>query len=119
MKILVKFMNGSTHQSRVIEGEANTPEELRDKYVDDNYLAQDGYPTSFGRNILLGDVTDITDISNKLAKANYAKIGNKKYFRSEDNQCWYNVLVRGDENWWGYAHYSDDELLERGAEPLD
>lgn len=69
MKILVKFMNGSTHCTRVIKGDANTPEELLENYVNDNCLAQDGYPTSFGRNMLLGDITDITNISDKSANA--------------------------------------------------
>ena len=120
MKVLVKFIYGSTHCTRIIEGEGETPEKVVENYVNDNCLAQDGYSTAFGRDMLLGDITDISDISNKLANANYAKIGNKRYFRSKYNQCWYSVLVRGTGlYWWRNAHYSDDEMLEKGAEPIE
>lgn len=55
-----------------------------------------------------------------IQSTNYATIGTKRYFRSVYNQRWYSVLVRGTgEDWWRYAHYSDEEMLEKGAEPAD
>lgn len=52
--------------------------------------------------------------------SNYVTIGNKRYFRSVYNNRWYSVLVRGTgENWWQYAHYSDEEMLSKGAVPAN
>lgn len=51
-----------------------------------------------------------------LKSANYAVIGNERYFRSKYSNKWYNCKVRGTgETWFNYASYTDDEMVAKGA----
>lgn len=50
--------------------------------------------------------------------SNYCIVGKERYFRSKYNNKFYNCKVRGTgEDWWRYASYSDQEMLDRGAKP--
>ena len=51
-----------------------------------------------------------------IKSANYAVVGNGRYFRSRYNNKWYNCEVRGTgADWWRYASFTDAEMVEKGA----
>lgn len=53
-----------------------------------------------------------------IKSANYAVVGNGRYFRSRYNNKWYNCKVRGTgDNWYTYASYTDEEITAMGATP--